>query len=48
MKNEEYGSRADKTKVELCQVLRTLCKQLNEMAETIIDIEQTLYNEEYE
>lgn len=48
MKIEEYGNRADKTRVEICKLLRTLCNQLTEVVETIEDIEHTLYNEEYD
>lgn len=48
MRISECGTRADKTRIELCQLLRTLCEQLNELTETISDIERTLYNEEYE
>lgn len=42
------GSREDKTRIETCELLRTLCNQLNEVVQTISDIEKTLYNEEYE
>lgn len=48
MKTSEYGSRADKTRVETCRLLRELCSQLKDVIETISDIEKTLYNEEYE
>lgn len=48
MKVSDYGSRADKTRVETCQLLRLLCSQLEEVTKTISDIEKTLYNEEYE
>ncbi len=47
MKISEYGNSADKTRVETCKLLKTLCEQLNEIIETISDIEKTLYNEEY-
>lgn len=42
------GSREDKTRVEICELLRMLCDQLSEVVKTISDIEKTLYNEEYE
>lgn len=48
MKLEEYGSRADKTRTEVCELLRLLVDQLENVATTIKDIEQTLWNEEYE
>lgn len=48
MRINEYGNRADKTRVETCQLLRLLCNQLKDVIETISDIEKTLYNEEYE
>ena len=48
MKISEYGSRVDKTRVETCELLRTLCAQLKDVVKTIEDIEKTLYNEEYE
>lgn len=48
MKSSEYGSREDKTRVETCSLLRSLCTQLKDVIETISDIEKTLYNEEYE
>lgn len=48
MKITEYGDREDKTKVEVCRLLRTLCEQLLTITQTVKDIELTLYNEEYE
>lgn len=42
------GSREDKTRIEVCELLRTLSKQLSEVVKTIDDIEKTLFNEEYE
>lgn len=48
MKNTEYGSMADKTRIETCKLLKVLCSQLEDVIETISNIEQTLYNEEYE
>lgn len=48
MKISEYGNSADKTRVETCRLLRTLCEQLREVIEIISDIEKTLYNEEYD
>lgn len=48
MKISEYGSRADKTRVETCRLLRDLCEQLKDVVDTIDNIEKTLWNEEYE
>lgn len=48
MKISEYGNRSDKTRVEICRLLRDLCEQLKDVVETIGNIEKTLWNEEYE
>lgn len=48
MKIEDYGNREDKTKIEICKLLRTLSEQLRDIVGTIEDIEKTIYNEEYE
>ena len=48
MRIEEYGSRSDKTRIEICNLLKILAAQLTNIVETIEDIEKTLYNEEYE
>lgn len=42
------GSREDKTRAEVCILLRNLSDQLSMVAKTIDDIGKTLYNEEYE
>ncbi len=48
MKLSEYASEADKTRVEICKLLKTLNSQFEDIATTISEIEKTLYNEEYE
>lgn len=42
------GSREDKTRAEVCALLRNLSDQLSMVVKTIDDIRKTLYNEEYE
>ena len=48
MKASEYGSRADKTRIEVCDLLEELRSQLIQMSITIYDLKNTLWNEEYE
>lgn len=38
--------RAEKTRLELCDLLKTLSRQLYEMSVTVNDLQATLYNEE--
>jgi hypothetical protein len=45
---KEYGGSEDKTRIEVCKLLNLLSQQLIDIAQTIKDIEMTLYNEEYE
>lgn len=42
------GSREDKTRSEVCELLMVLSRQLSDVASTIDDIENTLRNEEYD
>lgn len=48
MKLSEYGSRADKTRVEVCGLLAILRDQLMDLSNTVEGLRSTLYNEEYE
>ena len=48
MKTSEYGGRADKTRVEVCNLLEELRSQLVQISIVVDDIRKTLYNEEYE
>lgn len=41
-------SREDKTRIEICKLLRNLSEQLSGIARIVEDIEKTLFNEEYE
>ena len=48
MHAKEYGSRADKTRIEVCDILEDLYGNLEAVLRNIDDIRKTLWNEEYE